>query len=225
LAVEDVPSADARRFATTIGRQAERIANIIRQLLGFARAGRGERKPQNLVEEVTHGVKLLEPIATKKCAELRIIAPQDDICVIADAQQLEQVVTNLVVNALQAVSAGGHVEVRVFRQTQGAPQSDTQLAGDFAGFSVSDDGAGIQEENLERVFEPFFTTKDVGEGTGLGLSVTHGIVSELGGRIDVQSQPGKGSCFSVYLPLSASHEAVTADRPASIAVPIAPGSS
>ncbi|MHB8973712.1 MAG: sensor histidine kinase [Pirellulaceae bacterium] len=201
LAVEEPPPADARGHAVTIGRQAERIATIIRQLLGFARSGQGDRKPQDLVEVVAHSVRLLEPLATRQGAELRVIVPQSQMWVSADAQQLEQVITNLVMNALQAISDNGRVEVCVFRSLHDTSPGKEQLDGEYASFSVSDDGAGIAEENLERIFEPFYTTKDVGEGTGLGLSVTHGIVSELGGRIDVQSHPGKGSCFTVFLPM------------------------
>jgi two-component system, NtrC family, sensor kinase len=203
LAVEELPPADARRYAMTIGRQAERIAATIRQLLGFARAGQGDRKLQNLVEVVAHSVRLLEPLAAQRHAELRVVAPEANVHVTADAQQLEQVVTNLIVNSLQAVSEGGHVEVRVFRSPDGVPPGEGKPDREHAVFTVSDDGVGIAEENLERVFEPFFTTKDIGEGTGLGLSVTHGIVSELGGWIDVRSQPGKGSCFTVFLPTPA----------------------
>ena len=106
-----------------------------------------------------------------------------------------------------------------------APQGKGELEGEHAGFSVSDDGVGIVEENLERVFEPFFTTKDVGEGTGLGLSVTHGIVSELGGRIDVQSQPGKGSRFTVYLPTHRQLSSHCGSGPSGIIMPSASESS
>jgi PAS domain S-box-containing protein len=105
-------------------------------------------------------------------------------------QQLNQVVMNLLVNAMQALGAQrGHITVRTGRE------------GEHVWFSVSDDGRGIAPENLGRIFEPFFTTKAPGKGTGLGLSLAHGIVHKHKGRIDVESEPGKGSSFRVTLPI------------------------
>lgn len=89
----------------------------------------------------------------------------------------------------------------LIRRTHARPPEDCEaLEGDYLCVSVRDDGIGISEDNMRHLFDPIFTTKDVGEGTGLGLSIAYGIVSEHGGWIDVVSEPGKGSCFSVYLP-------------------------
>ena len=202
LAGGELAQTDAREYAITIGKQSERITTTIRQLLGFARSGQGVREPQSLAEIVERSVGLLQPLATKRGAVLRVTAPTHDLVVTADTQQLEQVVANLVMNAVQAVAHGGHVDVRVFQSPTSLPDGRETPTCQYACFSVSDDGVGIERKDLDRIFEPFFTTKDVGEGTGLGLSLAHEIVREHGGRIDVTSQSGAGTCFVVYLPMS-----------------------
>jgi two-component system NtrC family sensor kinase len=108
--------------------------------------------------------------------------------VAADAAQLTQVLVNLVVNAIHATSAGGTITVT------------TRADDDYVYLAVEDTGAGMTEEVQRQVFLPFFTTKDIGEGTGLGLSVVHGIVKAHGGSISVQSEIGKGSSFKLKLP-------------------------
>jgi two-component system NtrC family sensor kinase len=115
---------------------------------------------------------------------------------------VQQVVLNLVTNALQAMVRPGTVRLSLSRDHATAPAGITAAAGDYARLTVEDRGHGIDPAILPRVFEPFFTTKDVGEGTGLGLSVSYGIVREHGGWIEVDSHVGEGSRFSVYLPLT-----------------------
>ncbi len=105
------------------------------------------------------------------------------------AGQLAQVFLNLIANAADALGDAGTVTVR------------TRPEGEGVVVEVEDDGAGIEPEHLERIFDPFFTTKDVGKGTGLGLSVTYGIVTRHGGTITVTSDPGRGTCFRVELPV------------------------
>lgn len=107
--------------------------------------------------------------------------------VVADAAQLQQVLVNLVVNAIQAMPEGGRLTIATHHRKP------------VAVLTVSDTGLGMSDEVCERVFLPFFTTKDVNEGTGLGLAVAHGIVSAHGGRISVESRPGRGSCFEVEI--------------------------
>ncbi len=112
----------------------------------------------------------------------------------ADAEALQQALTNLVVNALDAMPTGGVVTLRV-----GSCQDEARI-------DVEDDGHGMAPEVADRIFEPFFTTKDVGRGTGLGLSVTHGIVTDHGGRLDVVSTAGEGTTVSLFLPRSGRNE-------------------
>ncbi|HLM55001.1 MAG TPA: ATP-binding protein, partial [Pyrinomonadaceae bacterium] len=124
------------------------------------------------------------------------------------AGQLNQVWMNLLANAAHAVKGGGSVSV------------ETESRGESVVVRVRDTGCGIAPENLPRIFDPFFTTKPVGEGTGLGLSVTYGIVERHGGRIEVESRPGKGTVFTVTIPVDArqgSRQEATAAEPAEFA--------
>jgi signal transduction histidine kinase len=118
-----------------------------------------------------------------------------------DAEQIRQVVTNLVMNAMQASRDGARIGVEVRRVKASRPGHDG--AGDYVCFTVADEGHGIADDVLPHIFEPFFTTKDVGEGTGLGLSVVYGIVEDHSGWIDVRSRPGEGTQFDVYFPAQA----------------------
>jgi len=107
--------------------------------------------------------------------------------------QIGQVLLNLLINALQAIEGSG-------RQEGGRIEVEGRLIGPWVEISVRDNGPGIKPEHRERLFDPFFTTKPVGEGTGLGLAICHGIISGHGGRIEVESRQGEGSCFRILLP-------------------------
>jgi two-component system, NtrC family, sensor kinase len=127
-----------------------------------------------------------------------------------DEGQVQQVLTNLVVNALQATPPGGRVRIECTRGPATPPPSHASVTdgGTWAQLAVVDTGTGMDDAVRRHIFEPFFTTKDVGAGTGLGLSVSYGIVREHGGWIDVASTPGQGSRFTVYLPVGAAPAAV-----------------
>ena len=134
-----------------------------------------------------------------------------DAALVGDPAQIHQVVMNLGTNALQASRSPGVVSVTLAPLTLDAPRHATSgdlSAGEYLELVVRDEGTGIEASQVERIFDPFFTTKAVGGGTGLGLSLVHGIVAELRGVIDVQSEPGRGSTFTVLLPW---HGQVTAD--------------
>jgi signal transduction histidine kinase len=117
-----------------------------------------------------------------------------------DEAQVQQVIANLLLNAIQAMPKGGRVDIAL-DQVRASPPGGASGQRDYVRLVIADEGGGIPPESLPRIFEPFFTTKDVGDGTGLGLSVCQGIVEEHGGWIEVDSQVGKGSRFSVYLPV------------------------
>jgi signal transduction histidine kinase len=138
---------------------------------------------------------MLRPLAKKSHVELRLASSEPEAELDADAGQIEQVLTNLIVNGIHAMPEGGELTVSI-DEVDAKNSRHVRL-------QVTDHGTGIPQENLERIFEPFFTTRDVGVGTGLGLSVAHGIVRDHGGWIDVESVPTKGSTFSVYLPRGA----------------------
>jgi signal transduction histidine kinase len=186
--------------AAAIKAEAERMTKIIRQLLDFARASSPHKAPTDLSTVVGQTADLLRPLAEKRNVQL-CIAPGEVSAVAAiDAGQIQQVLTNLMVNAIQAMPNGGNVDIAVRRQTARAPDSADDHPCEYLAIEVRDQGVGIAEEHLQHLFEPFFTTKGVGEGTGLGLSIAYGIVQEHGGWIDVTSRPNQGSCFTVFLP-------------------------
>ena len=123
--------------------------------------------------------------------------------VIADAAQLQQVVTNLVVNARDAIAGPGQIELSSCNRTLTQADCDSLMEavpGDYACLSVRDSGSGMPPELVAKIFEPFFTTKPAGQGTGLGLAMVHGVVKQNQGTIHVQSEPGCGTCFQIYLP-------------------------
>jgi signal transduction histidine kinase len=194
-----------RNNARIVMEQSQRMAQIIRQLLDFARAGKPNKSSVDLRHLAAGTLSLLRPIADKRRVALHFEATEPVSEVIADAAQLQQVVTNLVVNAVQASPENSTVEIGLRTSHEAArtstSESEAASANGFVCVTVSDHGTGMGEDTLERVFEPFFTTKDVGEGTGLGLAVAYGIVQEHGGFITVESKLGEGSRFEVYLPI------------------------
>ena len=150
---------------------------------------------------VRQSLDLLDPLARKNKVALSVEGEDFPGVARVDADLIQQLLLNLLMNALHATHAGGHVEVGVRRESIHPPADVGGDEGEYLCIHVHDDGTGIPEEHVSHVFEPFFTTKEVGEGTGLGLSVAYGIVRDHGGWIDVASRVGEGSCFSVYLPL------------------------
>ena len=176
------------------------MAGIIRQLLDFSRRTGAHLDDADLRQVAAGTLEMLGPLAEKRRVALCLTPGDDDVTVRADWNQIQQAVTNLVVNAIQATPDGGTVEVAVGRAAAGSDDPGNRVL-----LRVRDSGHGIAPDDLPRVFEPFFTTKDVGEGTGLGLAVAYGIVREHGGWIEVESELGKGSRFTIVLPASAAH--------------------
>lgn len=206
VASGEVDGDDARHNARIVVEQGQRMSRIIRQLLDFARSRRPEpRATDPLV--LFHTVRgLLEPLAKKRGVDLEVIDDDDTPRVLdADREQLEQVLVNLTMNAIQATHAGGRVTLRARLVDRPGRQPATMVR--YVRLDVSDDGSGIPAEIQRRIFDPFFTTKDVGEGTGLGLAVTHGLVSEHGGFVTFETAPNKGTTFFVHVPQQASRSA------------------
>jgi two-component system NtrC family sensor kinase len=199
---EGTPEED-RDGARIIAEQAARMTAIIRQLLDFARAARPQLQIGDLAAVAGRTVAMLAHLATERHVELRLSpapnGPGRGPRVRMDEAQMQQVISNLVLNAIQAMPDGGRVDIDVGEARASRPGREAGER-DCVQLSIADQGAGIAAAAIPRVFEPFFTTKDVGEGTGLGLSVCYGIVEEHGGWITVESALGKGSRFSVYLP-------------------------
>lgn len=154
----------------------------------------------NLRPIVRQTTDLLAPLAEKRSIRLDFSEGSEPLVAEADAGQIQQVLTNLIVNAVQAMASGGKVEISLQRRRAEPPDGPSDAAKNWLCIDVRDWGVGIPEEHVQHLFEPFFTTKGVGEGTGLGLSIAYGIVQEHGGWINVTSRPAEGSCFTVFLP-------------------------
>ncbi|MBW6508148.1 MAG: HAMP domain-containing protein [Desulfuromonadales bacterium] len=203
IAREGLPAEDITRSANIIHEQAQRMTGIMRQLLSFARRGEARKQPVD-INLVIHAVlPLLEPTLNKQQVEFCVEDTPSELLVYADAAQLQQVLLNLILNGIHAMPAGGKITLSCFAATTvTVPDSVANPDQSWACLQVTDEGSGIDPEVQQRMFDPFFTTKDVGEGTGLGLSIAYGIIQEHGGWIAVDSVPGNGSSFRVYLPLA-----------------------
>jgi signal transduction histidine kinase/ActR/RegA family two-component response regulator len=179
-----------------------RAKSLVQRILAFSRSGLGERQPVHVQAVVEEALDLLEASLPTGIA-LRRDLRAGDAALVGDPVQVHQVVMNLLTNAVQACAAPAEVEVSLAPRTLEAPLQATSGAlgaGEVLALVVRDQGQGIAPAQAERIFDPFFTTKEVGVGTGLGLSLVHGIVTELQGVIDVHSEPGCGSTFTVLLP-------------------------
>jgi signal transduction histidine kinase len=192
---------ESREYARIIVGATQRMTDTVRQLLQFSRRGASEKSPNDLRRVAAETLALLRPLAMTARVELRLAPGAGDAMANVDASQIQQVLTNLLMNAIQAMPDGGAVELRVGREHAEPPAELHQVAGEYLYLRVEDEGTGIPPEVLPHVFEPFFTTKDVGAGTGLGLAVTHGIIRDHGGWITVASEIGKGAVFCAYLPI------------------------
>jgi nitrogen-specific signal transduction histidine kinase len=188
-----------REYFDQISSAVDRATALTRQLLAFSRKQvlRPERLDLNHV--VTEMEGLLRQLAGQG-VEVEARSSSDDVFIEADRGQLEQVITNLGINARYAMPDGGKLTFEVSRVDLGAADLAGVKPGSFAVLAVTDTGCGMDAETVERIFEPFFTTKP--DGTGLGLAMAHGIVAQSGGTIGVDSQPGVGTTFKIYLPLS-----------------------
>ncbi|PJK31405.1 ATP-binding protein [Minwuia thermotolerans] len=185
-----------------IKQNANRAAALVRQLLAFSRRQTLRPKILNLTDVLTDISDLLRRLIGEHI-NLRIVHERDLGLVKADQGQIEQVVTNLVVNARDAMTAGGTVTIETRNLSQAAPRQvgdETMSAGEYVEIEVTDTGHGISEEHLEKIFEPFFTTKAIGHGTGLGLATVYGIVRQTGGFVEVESRQGEGTSFRIILP-------------------------
>jgi signal transduction histidine kinase len=203
IATGEIAGEQAQHSARIVMQQSETMTRIIRQLLDFARRTTPTKTHESLNELVGSTTVMIAPLAEKTGCRFEV-APSEPVALECDRGQLQQLLTNLLMNAVHAMPRGGVVQVAISRQVKAPPPDMGGHAAPHACIQVHDEGTGIAPELLTRIFEPFFTTKDVGEGTGLGLSVSWGIARDHGGWISVDSKVGHGSTFSVYLPLEKS---------------------
>jgi len=189
-------------YAQIIAEEARRMSGAIRQLLNLVRRQAPTKAPTDLRHVIQRVTELLNPAATNAAVNVKADLPEQPVIALVDAGQMSQVLSNLVLNGIQAMPKGGNLTIGIRADSlapaiQGGQERQALCA------YVQDEGCGISPDDLEHMFEPFFTTKGATGGTGLGLSVAADIVDEHGGRIDVRSELGRGTCFFIYLPMEA----------------------
>ncbi len=204
IAMEQLrPDDPARADLEQVMNASQRAKELVRQILIFARGGSQERKPTQLHLVIQEALRLIRSTMPSTIEISQRIANRGDT-VVADPAQMHQVIMNLCTNAAHAMRESGGV-LRVELEREDVHDSvETRAAGlkpgSYVVLTVRDQGVGMDESTMARVFEPFFTTKKSGEGTGLGLSVVHGVVRSHGGAVTVESAVGQGSTFRVFLP-------------------------
>lgn len=197
---EDNPKAEDLKIIIS---QTENITKLVRQLLRFSRYNQPEFKSTDINALINDVLKLTDhQIPKKKIKEIKVVTDfqQDLPMVTGDDNQLQQVFINIFVNAVHAMPQGGTLSIstRMVKPSFSASSHDR-----FAEVSISDTGIGIHPQNIQRIFDPFFTTKEVDKGTGLGLTVSHRIIEDHAGTIDVESKVDEGTRFIVRLPIHA----------------------
>ncbi|MGV3721494.1 MAG: response regulator [Actinomycetota bacterium] len=202
LLLDAAPDSATRERVEEIQRAAHRAADLTRQLLLFSRRERPHLGPVNLNEAVGELTKMVGRLIGEHIALTARFDP--DLGIIrADLSQIQQVLVNLVVNARDAMPQGGRLEIETRRMQVDAAVASLcpgMAPGPYALLSVSDTGTGMDAGVRDRIFDPFFTTKSAGKGTGLGLALVYGIVSQCGGHIHVYSEPNQGTVFRLYFP-------------------------
>jgi nitrogen-specific signal transduction histidine kinase/ActR/RegA family two-component response regulator len=191
-----------REPVTQIKKAGERAAELTQQLLAFSRKQIMQPKPLDLSQVVREHEEMLRRLVGEDVEIVTQLSPSLGP-VMADQGQIHQVLLNLAGNARDAMPAGGVLTIETAEvevdASSAADQSEVP-PGSYILLSITDSGTGMDEETLQHIFEPFYTTKDVGAGTGLGLATVHGIVTQSGGWIRVQSKPGRGTTLRIYLP-------------------------
>jgi PAS domain S-box-containing protein len=214
LAVQQsAENSDLRRYLDNVMHAAERAKLLVERILGFSRRGLGDRVLFNAEAVVNETLDLLAAsLPAGILLKTRLDARNAGLS--GDPTDLHQVTMNLCTNATQAMTRGGELGVILERMDVRDARTLSRgalIPGDYVRLAITDTGGGIQPALLDRIFDPFFTTKGVGEGTGLGLSLVHGIVIDLGGAIEVSSAVGRGTRFEIWLPVAGEIAAAAAE--------------
>ena len=204
-------SSQTRTHARVIGEQAARMTDMIRQLLDLSRRRSTRMGAVNVGQCVKSAVEMLVPVATARHVTIDLDVPASAAVVRLDPGEAQQVLTNVILNAVQASHDGGRVRVGVEERQAMPPAVRAGAEGRYVRIVVADEGEGIAAEDLPHVFEPFFTTKGPGEGTGLGLAIAEGIVQDAGGWIEVRSERGRGTEMAIHLPPAQMTQVAQAD--------------
>jgi signal transduction histidine kinase/CheY-like chemotaxis protein len=202
------------RHVEQVMRAGQRAQGVVDQILAFGRRGDRQHRPMRVQPVVEEALEFLR-FSLPATVDLRTRLEAQDAVVLGDRTQLQQVLINLCMNAAQSIEGRGRLDVALDTMSAASERALSHgnlAAGRYARLSVRDTGRGIDAATMNRIFEPFFTTKPVGSGTGLGLSMVHGLVAQHGGSLNVRSRPGEGSTFDAYFPQT-SDAAMDDDEP------------
>ena len=210
---------DLERFLDTATASSQRAAALTQRLLAFSRRQSLDARPVEINALVGAMQQLLRS-TLGETIQIRAEVSDTPLHAALDTNQFESALLNLAINARDAMPNGGELALRAFPLTLSDGERATVPAGDYAVVAVSDTGAGMPPEVVERAFEPFFTTKPIGKGTGLGMSMVYGFMQQSGGHIAIDSQPGQGTTISLFIPLV---DAVAGPEPSADPAPVALG--
>ncbi len=214
ILLELSPSSPHREELTEIHSAAERAGTLARQLLSVGRRNTLLAKPLD-INEVIRGVEAMLRRVTRSGVTVKTVLDHSLGVMCADPSQIEQVLMNLVINAVDAMPTGGEILLRTSNAELDRHYASAHpgvIAGGYVRLTVSDTGSGMDQETQEHIFEPFFTTKGVNNGTGLGLATVYGIVHQMHGHITVDSELGKGTTFTIFFPREISEEGTNPRR-------------
>ena len=221
LALLDVsPGTSINKYLEQIRKASLRAKDLVQQILAFSRKTEETRRPLRMTLIVDEALRMLRA-SLPTTIEIRKRFELSGDVINADPTQINQIMINLCTNAAQAMKDGGIIEIHlneVFLRSESILSHSKLIPGTYIKLSVIDTGEGIDPETMGRIFDPYFTTKEKESGTGLGLTVVHGIVNSLGGGIDVQSELGKGTVFDIYF-LKADENEIEIDTPDDSVIP------
>ena len=212
------PGSRIRKDLERILSAGERGRALVERILAFSRSSVGARVVVHVESVVAESLAMIEAMAPRHLS-LDFELGSDGAAIVGDPTQVHQLVMNLATNGIHAMASGGELQIRLFCVSTAEERLTTTgplVPGEYVVLSVRDSGTGIDPAIRNKIFDPFFTTKDVGTGTGLGLSLVHGIVTELGGAIEVTTELDVGSCFTVYLPRDGERAEFQVDTPATL---------
>jgi PAS domain S-box-containing protein len=204
IASEELPGKFSSEYLQEVLKAAYRAKGLVAQILAFSRQETGERKPIQIDAVITEVITLLRQSTAPNIRFTHLLSDKV-VPVMADSTQMVQVLMNICVNATQAMPDGGEITVKSTPWDSGSlscRNCKRKLHGKMVHVEITDTGCGMDEATLKRIFDPFFTTKGVGKGAGLGLAVTHGIVTQHSGHICAESKLGEGSTFHLFLPIA-----------------------
>jgi two-component system NtrC family sensor kinase len=197
---KDIPD-DIRSDLKVVAESTERVRKIVKGLLDFSRQTKLDPEPTEINRLIDSTIKMVESQALIKGVNIKFHPGEKLPMLVIDRSQIQSVLLNMIINAFDATKPSDHITIST-SEVSSANDKDSH----GVEIAISDTGCGIASENLDKLFDPFFSTKEVGQGTGLGLSVSFGIVKEHNGNIRVQSEVGKGTTFFVWLPIEKQDE-------------------